>query len=642
MNGSKPQTDNFLMRKTNSDRAATLILFILVLFVISLFWGIYTVFAQEPEQRIQILTGRISSGNRIVFSLPNLGAGEILYVRVENVSGNLDPIALLLDEDADLDALVEANTQELKQAVSEGRDPMTTLPEIFDSYSLVWNDDYAQDSSAAFEFAVPTDAPQSSYQLLVAGALGIDNFGEYKLLIGLNAPEILDGSGIKTGDPIAFIDVSQTHIEASIKELSGTITVDQPQVTYTLRDLNSGDTIYAFVEATSGDLAPVLILRNFNEKPLRSGNLSGNQASANLQYSLERNVQNYQISVEGFGRDGEITTGDYRLVVGVNTPEVLNGKAESEGRSPLVEPIEVRIGAKLQQITGVDQQAEMFSAVAQLRLEWQDLSLAFNPDTCQCNFMTYTGDGFSNFADSNEILWPEFTLFNQQGNRWVQNRNVVVFPDGRAVYQERFTTDFQAPLFDFVRFPFDQQKLYIQAVSIAPTQFFTYSNPAELSAIGDRLGEEEWFIVASETQITSEEEHASYWLFFDIERHLNFYIYRIFVPIGLVILVSWLTFWLKDYSKRVDVSSANLLLFVAYNFTIAGELPRLGYLTFMDAALIGAFVVSILVVLFNVVLRRLENEDRVELAHKIDRPMIWLYPLLYVIGALIAVWRFLL
>ena len=62
----------------------------------------------------------------------------------------------------------------------------------------------------------------------------------------------------------------------------------------------------------------------------------------------------------------------------------------------------------------------------------------------------------------------------------------------------------------------------------------------------------------------------------------------------------------------------------------------------MDALLIGAFVVSVIVVIYNVSLKRLETDGRTELAHRIDRPMIWLYPLLFVAGAVIAIALFLL
>ena len=119
--------------------------------------------------------------------------------------------------------------------------------------------------------------------------------------------------------------------------------------------------------------------------------------------------------------------------------------------------------------------------------------------------------------------------------------------------------------------------LYIRVHSLLPTSFYTYTAPADLSRVGNQLGEEEWMVAA-----------------------------------------------------------ANLLVFVTFSFTISSQLPRLGYLTFMDSVLIGTFVTSTLVAVCNVWLKHLENLGKREPAARIDRYAVWVYPLIYGVGTPVA------
>jgi len=87
----------------------------------------------------------------------------------------------------------------------------------------------------------------------------------------------------------------------------------------------------------------------------------------------------------------------------------------------------------------------------------------------------------------------------------------------------------------------------------------------------------------------------------------------------LVLMVSWVTFRLKDYVKRVDLGITTLLLFIAFNFTLGSDLPRLGYLTFVDAFIAGTFVITGAVIVVNVQLRVWELQGREANAQRLDR-----------------------
>lgn len=600
----------------------------------------------QQDKQVQELTGRIEPGSISFFRLNNLEAGDTLTVYAEGLSNNLDPIIALIPADQEPVALAAAFNAAVQAAVDTSDDSLAALDEVRNNFFLAWSDDINENYDAAFTYAVPAGG---DYRLLISGSQALidrQTFGDFALLVGLNAPEVLSGTAEPTGDIIAVPDTFSLDASVIVQQIDGEFSAEKISTFYTLNKLAAGDTLIVRVEATSGSWRPVLTLTDFGGKPLRRVEAPPGEQVVTLSYTYPFDGEDYRLTLESCCPGTGYEPGAYRLLVGKNSPQVLDGTAVPTGGAVLQEPIEVQIGVRLQQITGVDQKAENYSAVATIQMEWTDPALAFDPAACNCLNKIYTTAKFDDFVADTNNTWPEFTIANQQGNRWTQNRVAVIWADGRALYLERFSTTLQAPDFNFRPFPFDQQQFFIRTDLLFPEERFFFTELPGYSEVGTELGEEEWFITdfstnTSRENITNEWTVTRYSFDFEARRHLSFYILRIFVPIFVVIVVSWLTFFLGDYGKRIDVASGNLLLFIAFNFTISSELPRLGYLTYMDTILISTFVIGALVIVYNVILKRMETPERQERIQKFDRRLIWLYPLLYVLGFAIVTWIFL-
>ncbi len=594
--------------------------------VVTLLLGLAAPVFAQAEGQIETIDGRVQPGNPVWITVPDLEPGQKLYVYVETTSGNLDPFIALADVALDRAALEETFNQQVLQSIVLGEDPLEVVPQVADEFFLAWDDDDGEGYAAAFEYII---SGKGDHQLLLISSPFNASSGDFRLTVGIDAPQVLTGTAGPTGDTIVEVQRDSTLTAPSIQEVGG-ILEDTRSSFHGLNDLKAGDTVYAFIETTSGDLAPILQLVDFGGKTLASGNFEGSAQQAILQYTFAEDARNYVIRINrGTAGIDELTSGDYRLQVGVNAPEVLTGTALVNSLALLKAPIDVKVGIQMDQITGVDQKSENFGVAASLRMDWTDPRYAFSPDECDCEFKTLTGSAFTSFISNNGLTWPEFILFNQQGRRDTQSQVVVIRPDGTTIYFERFSATLQAPDFDFTLFPFDKQKFFIRVESVFPQSFYQFSENPEYTGLGDQLGEEEWVILDTWTVAEHVTGNARFSFGFEANRHLIFYIVRIFTPILVIIIVSWFTFFLKDYSKRVDVASANLLLFIAFNFTISGDLPKLGYLTFLDVVLVSTFVVTALVVIFNVWLKRLEVANKESVAQTLDKYSIWLYPLLY-------------
>lgn len=616
------------------------LLFISVLISLSVgaYFGDGQAQSESDEERVavQVLEGRISERSIYIYDLPGLVAGDDIFLYVRGLSDNLDPIVAISDTSIDpIEARNQAR-QDIDQALVEGRDPLVVVPEILDQYFLAWDDDSGEGYDASLAFTIPEDG---NYQLFVNSTLIKDTFGDFELTIGLNEPQVSSGTARPTGDPIAFLNREATQPRFAVDEIRGALSAEKRFTRVFLRDFEPGDTLFVFIEGLSGNYKPTIVLEDFGRKPVRSGNILGDEKQTTLAYTFNEVGRNYTLLIEGLCDTGEGEECDYRLVIGLNAAEVLSGKAELTDLKVTLEPIKVQMGIRMDQIAGVDQKAENFEVVGDLFFEWTDPALAFDPAECQCSFKLMTGDEFVAFTTDNDIPWPEFYFFNQQGNRWTQSEIVVFDLYGRSSYFERFSATLQAPDFNFRQFPFDSQEFYIRVDSLFPEEYFVYGDIPGASEIGEQLGEEEWQVTEFDTVITSVSgERSNPWsrfsFRFQAKRQLTFYIFRFFLPLLLIILVAWITFFLKDYTRRIEITTGNLLLFIAFNFTISDSLPKLGYLTLIDVILAGTFLISVIVVVLNVYLRRLEVTDKEALAAKIDRYTIWVYPIAYITLAL--------
>jgi hypothetical protein len=616
---------------------------LLIFLSFALLMPLHVAEAQDARQ-VQALNGSLAPGEVDVYLLSGLKGGQVFTAFMQNTSGDLDPILTLLPTGSDLAKTLADYRKEVDNLLATSPQPLLDLPPVRDKYSLAWDDDSGPGYTAALKYTIPNPG---DYYLLANGSLsavGRNTVGSYRLLIGLDAPDVLTGTAAPTGAQIAVHD--QTALpNQRIQEITGTLGKDKPTTTIHLSDLNPGDTLYVRVDATSGDLKPVLLLQDYGRKPVQYINMNAQSSTATLQQPFPEGGSNFVLELRPGSQDEQVTSGDYRLVAGVNSPEVLIGGAVANSQSVLILPIPVMVGFKLQQIINIDQQNEIMNDVGTLRLEWTDPALAFNPDDCHCADKLYTDNNFNQFLADVKNKWPAFTFFNQQGNRWTQNRLIEYESSGHIIYLERFTANFQLN-FNWVKFPFDHQDFYIRLDIMVPEDNYVFVPMQGYSVIDPENGEDEFKISNFDTQISTETSSrlvpiSRFTFHFSAPRHLDYYIFRIFVPILLIITVSYATFFLKDYTRRIEIATGNLLLFIAFSFSLGDNYPRMGYLTFLDAVMAITFIINTLVVVLNVYFKWLETSGKVEIADRLEMPFDYIYPLAYLISFGIAVLIFL-
>ncbi len=592
--------------------------------------------AAQSSASIQIENSILPPGFVDVYRVPDLQPGQTLSALAANTSGNLDPVLIITAADENLYELFQSYVAMQRELIQNDTNIPQSIYDLRDATFPAWDDDSGSGHDAYLEFS-PTRS--GDYFVLVSSALSttaLSTSGDYRLVLGLNTEEALTIDSLPIGQPFATFEQAISSQEGRVEEETGFLAPGTAYTEYELEDIHAGDTLYVYVERTSGDFFPALGLLDYGNKPLSVANLAGENTTTKLQLAFEETTAGIKLRILPNESSPVDAGGEFRLQVGVNVPEIETGTAEPGGQFVIKTPIPVEVGVKLLQIVNVEQSMEFFTGVGSLRMDWSDPRNAFSPDSCNCREKFYSEANFSTFLKDVEDRWPDFSFANQQGNRWVQNRAVVLRADGNATYYELFTTNFQVD-FDFRRFPFDIQTFLIRVDLLLPSRYYIFTELPGYSEISSEHGEDEFILTNFQTNTSiipanTGTQNSRYTFTFDAPRHLEYYILQVFIPVLLIAIISWLTFFLRDYTRRIEAAAANILLFIAFSFSLTENYPRLGYLTFLDALMATTFIVNTAVVAYNVYLKQLESRGLGERAERIDRVMDWVYPLMYLVA----------
>jgi hypothetical protein len=295
-------------------------------------------------------------------------------------------------------------------------------------------------------------------------------------------------------------------------------------------------------------------------------------------------------------------------------------------------PVQIRLGLFISDLAVVDEASEDFEIQGYLYASWHDDRVVGNP---MCT-------GSARALSPKEVWSPRLDIANI---RTFKTFNVSFYcdADGSVSWEERFDT-LLSNEFYLRRFPFDGQTLRVTIQPfITPKRAgdnpITFADRTYSTGISHRAYLSAWTIDGITYERSSEPVDAVSLVVpqaqFNIvvTRRSGFHVWQVFLPIILMVMIPWTVFWVstREFDWQMKIPIATMLAMVAFNFTISRDLPRVSYLTFLDAVFLAGFIFTFLTIVEVIAVHVLVMADKMQTAHRVHRSARWGFPLAFVI-----------
>ena len=308
----------------------------------------------------------------------------------------------------------------------------------------------------------------------------------------------------------------------------------------------------------------------------------------------------------------------------------------SERPNPSGEATLVTVGILVFDIDEIDDVSQRFRVDLFTVLAWNDPRLALPEDERA---------GVQRSLSLDEIWAPQGLIVNDRGLSAQLPRNATIDDIGNVLYRQRLSGELAVSL-KLSEFPFDKQRLPIDFVS------YQYS-PEEVrfSVNTDIRGDAESFSAAGWRMKIVEPEYGEFTLpavgvararvtyFIEAQRNAQYYFFTMFLPMSLIVFMSWTVFWLQPeiVPARIGISTASIFSLLALGFSIRLSLPAVSYMTRADLFVIGCTLLIFVALGVAVIGSRWASSDRMERALQLNAVARWVYVGLFGLVATIAI-----
>ncbi|XP_076062287.1 glutamate-gated chloride channel-like isoform X2 [Oratosquilla oratoria] len=248
-------------------------------------------------------------------------------------------------------------------------------------------------------------------------------------------------------------------------------------------------------------------------------------------------------------------------------------------------PAFVRINLMIRNVQTISDVKMEYSIQITFREQWQDGRLKFDDMGGRIQYLTMT--------DTDMIWMPDLFFKNEKEGHFhkivLPNVYVRIFPDGGVLYSIRISLALSCPM-DLKLFPLDRQQCQLLMASYGWTTedlVFLWKSVDPVQVTKNlhlpRFTLEQ-FITDYCNSKTNTGEYSCLLVVLIFKREFSYYLIQFYIPCCMLVIVSWVSFWLDQNAvpARVSLGVTTLLTMSTQTSSINSTLPPVSYTKAID------------------------------------------------------------